>query len=111
MSMTIDGSYYSSIMDTLSSTKTSESLTDSLGRVSEDTTDEELMEACKSFESYFIEQLYKGMEKTVMKEEEEQENDYLTYFKDTLYQSYAESSVERGEFGIAQLLYDSMKRV
>ena len=51
MSITIGTDYYSSIMNTLSSTKTTESLSDSLGRVSADTTDEELMEACKSFES------------------------------------------------------------
>ena len=111
MNMNIGTEYYSSIIETLSSNKTSENLTDSLGKVSADATDEELMEACKSFESYFIEQMYKGMEKTIMKDEDEEENDYVSNFKDTLYQGYAEMSVEKGEFGIAQLLYESMKRV
>lgn len=111
MSITIGTDYYSSIMNTLSSTKTTESLSDSLGRVSADTTDEELMEACKSFESYFVEQMYKGMEKTIMKaEDEEKSNDYLSYFKDTMYQNYAETTMEQGGFGLAQILYDSMKR-
>lgn len=111
MSINIGTEYYKSIMDTLSSTKTGDSLSDSLGRVSEEMPDAELMEACRSFESYFVEQMFKGMEKTVMKDEEKQENDYLTYFKDTLYQSYAESAVKREDFGIAKLLYESMKRV
>lgn len=30
--------------------------------------DEELMDACKQFEAYFIEQMYKGMLKTVPQE-------------------------------------------
>jgi flagellar protein FlgJ len=72
-------------------------------------TDEELMEACKSFESYLIEQVFKGMEKTVMKDEEE-ENDYLAQFGDKLYEEFAKNAAEEGSMGIAQMLYDSMKR-
>ena len=30
-------------------------------------TDDELMDACKEFEAYFLEQVFKGMEKTVVK--------------------------------------------
>ncbi len=72
-------------------------------------TDEELMEACKSFESYLIEQVFKGMEKTVMKDEEE-ENDYLAQFGDKLYEEFAKNAAEEGSLGIAQMLYESMKR-
>jgi peptidoglycan hydrolase FlgJ len=75
----------------------------------ENATDEELMEACKSFESYLLEQVFKGMEKTIIKNEEE-ENDYLAQFGDKLYEEYAKSASESGSLGIAQLLYDSMKR-
>ena len=110
MSSSIGTDYYSSIMDALSTTKTSERLSDSIGRVSEDTSDEELMEACRSFESFFIEQMYKGMERTVMKAEEESNDSYLTYFKDNLYQGYAANTMDQGGFGLAQILYDSMKR-
>lgn len=76
---------------------------------SEDATDEELMEACKSFESYLLEQVFKGMEKTILKDEEE-ENDYLAQFGDKLYEEYAKDAAENGSLGIAQLLYESMKR-
>lgn len=72
-------------------------------------TDEELMEACKSFESYLLEQVFKGMEKTIIKDEEE-ENDYLAQFGDKLYEEYAKDASENGSIGIAQLLYESMKR-
>ena len=30
-------------------------------------TDDELMDACKQFEAYFLEQVFKGMEKTIPK--------------------------------------------
>lgn len=76
---------------------------------SEHATDEELMEACKSFESYLLEQVFKGMEKTILKDEEE-ENDYLAQFGDKLYEEYAKDAAENGSLGIAQLLYESMKR-
>jgi flagellar protein FlgJ len=76
---------------------------------SENATDEELMEACKSFESYLLEQVFKGMEKTIIKDEEE-ENDYLAQFGDKLYEEYAKDASESGSMGIAQILYESMKR-
>lgn len=70
--------------------------------------DEELMEACKSFETYFVEQVIKAMRKTIPNNEEE--NDYMNYFGDMLYQKYSENITESGELGIAQMLYESMKR-
>lgn len=73
-------------------------------------TDEQLMEACKSFESYLLEQVYKSMEKTVDKSEEEENNDYLNQFGDMLYEKYAELTVNNQSTGIAQMLYESMKR-
>lgn len=71
-------------------------------------TDKELMDACKQFESYLLEQVFKGMEKTVEKNEEK--GAYLEQFGDTLYEEYAKSATENQGLGIAQMLYDSMKR-
>lgn len=75
-------------------------------------TDEELMEACKSFESYFLEQAFKGMEKMIPKNEDSNSsNSYVEMFKDNLYQEYAKSATERGDgIGIAKMLYEQMKR-
>lgn len=71
--------------------------------------DEELMEACKSFESYMLEQVFKGMEKTIIKDEEK-ENDYMAQFGDRLYEEYAKSVTDNQSLGLAQMLYESMKR-
>lgn len=102
-----DSSFYS-ITDMLGNTTKTDKITSTLN--STEATDEELMDACKSFESYLVEQVFKNMEKTVMKSDEEEENDYLTQFNDILYEKYAEQVTERGELGIAQMLYESMKR-
>lgn len=71
-------------------------------------TDEQLMEVCKTFENYFVEQVLKEMEKTV--HSSDQENEYYQSFGDILTQSYAESFTESGQFGLAQTLYECMKR-
>lgn len=74
----------------------------------ENSTDEELMDVCKSFEAYFVEQMFKEMKKTVP--QSTLSNEYMDYFGDMLYQEYAEDVTDRGDLGIAQMLYESMKR-
>lgn len=70
--------------------------------------DDEMMDACKEFEAYMIEQVYKQMESTIMKSDDE-ENDYEEYFSDLRIQEFAKSASEQGSFGLAQQLYDAMK--
>lgn len=105
ISVGTDANYYSSV---LGNTTKTDKITSTLNN--SEATDEELMDACKSFESYLLEQVFKGMEKTVMKDEDEKENDYLVQFGDKLYEEYAEQTTESGSLGIAQMLYESMKR-
>ncbi|HHV09795.1 MAG TPA: hypothetical protein GXX75_05910 [Clostridiales bacterium] len=107
MSISIDAgsSLYTNM---LGNTGKTDNITQALNNSS--ATDEELMEACKSFESYLLEQVFKGMEKTIMKDDEEKENAYLTQFGDMLYEKYAEAATESQSLGIARMLYESMKR-
>ena len=72
-------------------------------------TDEELMEVCKEFEAYLVEQVFDRM-KDALTDSEEEESDYLNYFGDMMYQEYANTIAENGELGLAQQLYESMKR-
>lgn len=102
----ISGTDYSSVIN---QTQTS-GLENSLGNISgANATDDEMMNACKEFEAYMIEQIYKSMEKTIIKADEE-ENEYETYFGDMRIQQYAKSVVDQGGVGLAQQLYDAMKR-
>ena len=69
-------------------------------------TDDEMMEVCKEFEAYFTEQVPES-------DESSSSTSYVNMFKDTLIQEYASLSSESngGEgLGIAQLLYEQMKR-
>lgn len=71
-------------------------------------TDEELMEACQEFEAYLIEQVMKQVQESIPKSEEE-DNQYVEYFGDMMTQEYAGILTEKGDLGIAQMLYESMK--
>ncbi|MCR4591290.1 MAG: rod-binding protein [Lachnospiraceae bacterium] len=76
-------------------------------------TDDELMDVCKEFESYFIEQMFKNMEKMVPKSE--MESNYAAsisdYYKEELIKDYSAQAVKNGQgLGLAQKLYEQMKR-
>lgn len=77
-------------------------------------TEEELYDACKQFESYFVEQLIKQMEKMVPKSDEDSTvSKYMDYFGDTFTQEIAADISESNDgkgLGIAQMLYEQMKR-
>lgn len=77
-------------------------------------TDDELMEVCKEFESYFLEQIFKEMEKTVtiFKDEEDKgsTSQLVDFFKETTITELASQSTDQNSLGLAQMLYDQMKR-
>lgn len=100
-------SYFTQTTQNALSASGTSSLESSLSGLSKDTDDETLMEACKSFETYLVEQVYKEMEKTV--KDEEDENEYLACFGDTLIEEYAKATTESGSLGLAQKLYESIK--
>lgn len=75
-------------------------------------TDDELMDACKQFEAYFLEQMFKAMVNTIPKNEDDTASttSMLDYFKDEMIQKVAEDSTEQNSLGLAQMLYEQMKR-
>ncbi len=75
-------------------------------------TDAELMDACKQFEAYFIEQMYKGMMKTIPESESTSNytNTIMDYYKDQMIQGIAEETTKQSGLGLAQMLYEQMKR-
>lgn len=78
-------------------------------------TDEELMNACKQFEEYFVEMTLKEVFKTVdlFGMNESTSNAMSTskdLMKDGMVQTFAEKITEEANLGLAQQLYESMKR-
>ncbi|MBQ7706485.1 MAG: rod-binding protein [Lachnospiraceae bacterium] len=97
---------YSSIIKSTQSTDVEKSLK---SKDKKTQTDEEMMEACKQFEQYMIEQVYKSMENTIMRADDEK-GDYEKMFGDMRVQQYAKTVTDQGGIGLAKQLYESMKR-
>ncbi|NLP33984.1 MAG: hypothetical protein GX359_02195 [Clostridiales bacterium] len=74
----------------------------------ENASDEELKEVCQSFEAYLLTQVMKEMEKTIPGSDDK--DPYLEQFGDILYEEYAKMATQGEGLGIAQMLYESMKR-
>ncbi len=76
-------------------------------------TDKELMDACKQFEAYFVEQMFKEMVKTIPNESAGSGamNSMLDFYKDEMIQDIAEETTnQNGGLGLAQMLYEQMRR-
>ena len=98
---------YNNIASVLDASKKTNKLDEQLSNT-ENMNDDELQEVCKNFETYFVEQMFKEMRKTVPSSD--QENEYISYFGDMLYKEYAGKIAENNGVGIAKMLYESMKR-
>ena len=74
--------------------------------------DDELMDVCKEFEAYFVEQVMKEVEKTIPKDEEEDASmsQLRDYFKEEMIQTLAKDVCDQQNLGLAQQLYEQMKR-
>ena len=87
---TIDTSFmydYASVLET-NTTSRANALRSTLSSVNPmGSEDEELLEACKSFEAYFIEQVFKEMKKTAPTSDDDGE--YMRFFGDMLTEQYA----------------------
>ena len=121
MSMSLDG-LYSQYSDMYNSNAAKDSakadkLKDTLSKTDySKSTDDELMAVCKEFESYFTEQVFKSLERMVPESDEDSSSSmssYMDYFGDMLTQEYAKSATESNDgkgLGIAQMLYEQMRR-
>ena len=92
-----------------------EKLRETAKKTSDARTDAELMGACKEFEAYFLEQVFKEMQKTVDIFSKDENKDQSTsnlvdFFKGTTLQDFCKQSTETQGLGLAQMLYESMKR-
>ena len=89
-------------------------LQNKLQNTSKTSTDDELMEACKSFEAYFLEQMFKEMQKSVDALKPETEDNatstLVDFFKDQTLQEICSTSVDTQRNGFAQMRYENLKR-
>ncbi|MBR5406619.1 MAG: rod-binding protein [Lachnospiraceae bacterium] len=75
--------------------------------------DKELMDACKEFEAYFIEQVFKNMKKSMVPKDESLDGStsmLKDYYEDELWSKYASEAASQSSNGLAQMLFEQMKR-
>lgn len=77
--------------------------------------DDELMDACKQFEAYLWEQVFKEMEKTVKvfssdEDSDEYASNMVDYFKDSFIQEVSGQAASQSSNSLARMLYEQMKR-
>ena len=96
--------YLNQQTDNVSSKKMQDTVSKDYSKASDD----ELLDVCKQFEAYFMEQVFKQMEKTVIKADESSGNSgaLVDYFKDSAIQELTKTSTETQGLGIAQALYE-----
>lgn len=74
--------------------------------------DDALFGACKQFEAYLWEQVYKEMQKTVNlfgDEEDGYASNMVNYFQDSFIQNISEQTATQGSNSLAQMLYEQAK--
>ena len=74
--------------------------------------DDALFDACKQFEAYLWEQVYKEMQKTVdifSDDEDGYAFQMVDYFKDSVIQQISEQTATQGSNSLAQMLYEQAK--
>jgi len=93
-------------------TSKAESIQNSVHGLSSNSTDEELMEVLKDFESYFLEQIIKKMKDTFTDEDEESSvaSQYTDTFMDYAIEEVADILLEEVGGNMTQQLFEQMKR-
>lgn len=94
------------------STAKTDSLKNSVNGLSSNSSDEELMEVLKDFESYFIEQMIKQMKETFTDDDEESSmaSQYTDTFMDYAIEDIADMLLEEVGGNMTQQLFEQMKR-
>ena len=93
-------------------TAKTDSLKNSVNGLSSNSTDEELMEVLKDFESYFLEQMIKKMKDTFTDEDEESSvaSQYKDVFMDYAIEEVADMLLDEVGGSMTQQLFEQMKR-
>ncbi|MBD5452591.1 MAG: hypothetical protein HDR25_08125 [Lachnospiraceae bacterium] len=108
------GSVYADYMASQVSSTKADTIKNKIENSAGAANEEELLDACKQFESYFLEQVFKEMLETTKVFSDDDENGYASkmvdYFKDSAVQHLCEQATAGNGLGLANMLYEQMKR-
>lgn len=98
---------------TTNTTQKTDTLKNSVSGLSSDSTEEELKEVLRDFESYFFEEMIKKVKETFSHEDEEDSStisQYSDMFMDTAIEEIADIMLDEIGDSMTQQLYEQMKR-
>ena len=103
---------YIDYLSNAAKTDSADKMQKSLNADYKNATDDELMDVCKQFEAYFVEQVFKEMRNTVpdISGATGANKNLMDFYYDNMIQEMAAESTEKNSLGLAQTLYEQMKR-
>ena len=113
MSISINDSTYGYLSQTLEHSKSAasaDSVSGSISGINENSSEEEMKQAIKDFESYFVEQILKNVQES-LKSDEDSSNAQLTeFFMGQVGEKLADQIVDQVGNRMTQTLYEQMCR-
>ena len=113
MSISINDSTYGYLSQTLEHSKSAasaDSVSGSISGINENSSEEEMKQAIKDFESYFVEQVLKNVKKSVMGDEESSNDQLTSFYMDSVTEKMADQIVDSVGNRMTQTLYEQMCR-
>lgn len=107
--------YGKQLLDSTKQSATASSMKNSVDSVTKDSTEAEMLDACKQFESYLWEQIYKEIDKSVNlfgtnPDESNYASNMVNAFSDTVIKEVAERTTSEGSNSLAMMLFEQLKR-
>ena len=99
--------YYNSMTKNTEKTNEFQKLLDDIVREKDD---QELKKACEEFESYYLQELYGEMRKTIPENTLLDKSEGRDIYEDMLYEEYAKLSSKGSGAGLAQMLYKQLSK-
>ena len=113
MSISINDSMYNYLTQTAQNANNSASagaVNNKIGNINENSSEEEMKQAIKDFESYFVEQILKNVRES-LKDDDDSSNAQLTdFFMEQVGQKIADQMVDQTGERLTQTLYEQMCR-
>ena len=113
MSISINDSTYGYLSQTQEHSKSAasaDSVSGSISGINENSSEEEMKQAIKDFESYFVEQVLKNVKKSVMGDEESSNDQLTSFYMDSVTEKMADQIVDSVGNRMTQTLYEQMCR-
>lgn len=104
----ITGDIYNRITATKQDSATTSAFEEQLKKASQEQDDKALMEACREFETYFVNQMFNAMRKTVQDGGLIPKSNGEKIFEDMLYEEYADEISKGQGVGIAKMMFQQL---